>query len=44
MFWDAGKGLELPQVYLTGWLVYIASVVLTLLAWTAGYGMLGGSY
>ena len=44
MFWDAGKGLELPQVYLTGWLVYIASVVLPLLAWTAGYGMLGGSY
>ena len=43
MFWDAGLGLELPQVRATGWFVYIASIVLTFLAWAAGYGMLGGS-
>lgn len=44
MYWDTGRGLELPQVYLSGWLVLVASVVLTLLTWTAGYGMLGGVY
>ncbi len=44
MFWDAGLGLEMSQVRASGWFVYIASVILTLLAWTAGYGMLGSSY
>lgn len=40
--WDAGWGFELKTVYLTGWTVIWASVVLTLLAWILGYGMRGG--
>jgi succinate dehydrogenase/fumarate reductase cytochrome b subunit len=43
MFWDAGRGLELPQVHISGWLVVIFSVILTVLSWSAGYGMLGGA-
>lgn len=41
--WDAGWGFELPTVYATGWIVVIASFVLTLLAWIIGYAMLGGA-
>lgn len=40
--WDAGWGFELKTVYLTGWMVIWASVVLTLLAWILGYSMRGG--
>lgn len=35
--WDAGWGFELPTVYRTGWAVLIATVILTLAAWTLGY-------
>ena len=42
MYWDAGRGLELQQVYMTGWLVVIASLGFTLISWIAGYGLLGG--
>jgi len=31
--WDLGYGLELPQVYLGGWIVVGASVGLTILTW-----------
>ncbi len=41
LFWDAGMGFELPQVRMSGWLVLIATVVLTILTWMGGYGMLG---
>lgn len=40
--WDAGWGFELKTVYLTGWTVIWASVVLTLLTWILGYSMRGG--
>ena len=40
--WDAGWGFELKTVYLPGWTVIWASVVLTLLAWILGYGRGGG--
>lgn len=40
--WDAGWGYELKDTYRSGWLVVVASVVLTLLAWSAGYAVLGG--
>lgn len=36
LVWDAGYWLELPQVYLTGWIVVGASFGLTLLVWIAG--------
>lgn len=40
--WDAGLGLELPMVTVTGWSVVGASVVLTLLSWIVGYLAIGG--
>lgn len=42
MYWDAGRGLELKQVHITGWLVVVASLGFTLISWVAGYGLLGG--
>ena len=41
LFWDAVKGLEIEQVNMSGWLVIIFTVLLTLLSWLAGYGLLG---
>ena len=41
LFWDAGKGLEMPQVNMSAWLVLIATLVLTGLSWLAGYGFFG---
>lgn len=40
--WDAGWGFEIKDAYRSGWLVVIASLVLTLAAWSAGYAMRGG--
>ncbi len=37
--WDALYGFELSQVYATGWTVVIASIVLTILAWTVGLAL-----
>ena len=31
--WDAGYGLDLPEVYATGWAAIIATGVLTVLIW-----------
>lgn len=39
--WDAGWGFDLKTTYFSGWLVVAASVVLTLIAWIAAYGMRG---
>ncbi len=41
LFWDAGYGFELKQAYASGWLVLLASLALTLLAWVWGYSVLG---
>ena len=41
MYWDAGRGLELRQVRITGWFVVVASLGFTLISWAAGYGLLG---
>lgn len=41
LFWDAGRGYEMSTGYATAWLVGIASVVLTGLAWAIGYGIIG---
>jgi len=40
--WDAGWGFELKDAERSGWLVVIASIVLTFVAWFAGYAALGG--
>ena len=41
LFWDAGRCLELPAIYASGWAVVIASVALTLAAWVWGYAARG---
>ncbi|WP_025896918.1 succinate dehydrogenase, cytochrome b556 subunit [Sneathiella glossodoripedis] len=41
LFWDAGKGFELPTMRKTGMAAIIASVVLTLLTWVVAYGIGG---
>jgi len=39
--WDAGWGFEIKTVYLSGWIVVAASIVLTLVAWIAAYAVRG---
>ncbi|MFB9355430.1 succinate dehydrogenase, cytochrome b556 subunit [Sneathiella chinensis] len=41
LFWDAGKGFELPTMRKTGMLAIVMSVVLTLLTWVVAYGIGG---
>lgn len=41
LVWDAGRGLELDQVYRSGRLVVVATVVLTVAIWIAGYAIDG---
>lgn len=41
--WDAGYGFELETLSRSGWAVVAATVILTLVAWIAGYAMRGGS-
>jgi succinate dehydrogenase / fumarate reductase, cytochrome b subunit len=36
LVWDTGRGFELRSIYLSGWVVVAASVLLTLAAWGAG--------
>lgn len=43
MVWDAGYGFELETARRSGLTVLAATVVLTLLAWIAGYAMRGGA-
>jgi len=40
--WDAGYGYEIDTATRTGWLVVAGAVALTLIAWIAGYLMMGG--
>jgi succinate dehydrogenase / fumarate reductase cytochrome b subunit len=35
--WDAGKGYELPTMHRTGNLVFVATVVLTVIFWVIGF-------
>jgi succinate dehydrogenase / fumarate reductase cytochrome b subunit len=35
--WDLGLGLDIPTVTRSGWAAVVASVALTLLAWSLGY-------
>jgi len=42
LFWDAGRGFELPQVYASGWAVVVVSIVLTVIVWIAGLSAGGG--
>ena len=42
LFWDAGKGFEIEQAYMSGRIVVGAAVVLTIAAWVWGYASMGG--
>ena len=37
--WDIGWGFDLPVLHVTGWLVLLAAIGLTLLAWILGYAL-----
>jgi len=43
LFWDAGLGYEITTVNRSGWLVLVASLALTVIAWLAAYAARGGS-
>lgn len=36
LWWDTGRGLELPQVYMTGYAVLAGTAVLTIVTWVFG--------
>jgi len=40
--WDAGWGFDLKDAERSAWLVVVASVVLTFVAWFAGYAAMAG--
>jgi succinate dehydrogenase / fumarate reductase cytochrome b subunit len=42
LFWDAGRGFDLPTVHASGWVVVAGSILLTLAAWVGGYASMGG--
>ena len=42
MLWDIGIGFEIDTAAKTGHTIAVSSVVLTLLCWIVGYGLLGG--
>ena len=42
LFWDMGRGFEIDQTKRSNIMVLVGSVLLTLLAWALGYGVLGG--
>ena len=39
--WDVGRGYEVASAYFSAWLVIVAAIVLTLLAWWWGYANMG---
>lgn len=40
--WDVGNGFAPRTASLTGWLVVLGAIALTLVIWAAAYGLLGG--
>jgi succinate dehydrogenase / fumarate reductase, cytochrome b subunit len=41
LFWDAGLGLDIKTVYSTGKIVWVATFILTALAWLLAFNMTG---
>jgi len=37
LFWDAGRGFELPTMARSGWAVVVGSALLTVLTWVLAY-------
>ena len=42
LWWDSGRGFDLPSVYGSGWTVAIAAGALTVIAWIVGLAQWGG--
>ena len=42
LFWDAGYGFENKTTTASGWVVVVASVALTVIAWVAGLAAMAG--
>ena len=42
LVWDAGRWLDIPQVYASGWAVVVLSLLLSVIAWALLFG-LGGA-
>lgn len=40
LFWDMGKGFDLEDTHRSSKLVLLSSIVLTVLSWAIGYGLL----
>ena len=36
LWWDIGRGLDLPSVYASGWVVLVTTATLTVLSWIIG--------
>ena len=43
LFWDVGLGFELKTAYASGTAVVIASISMTVLAWSLAYALRGGA-
>jgi succinate dehydrogenase / fumarate reductase, cytochrome b subunit len=41
LWWDTGRGLELKNVYASGWTVLVATVALTVIVWGVGLSRWG---
>jgi succinate dehydrogenase / fumarate reductase, cytochrome b subunit len=41
LVWDAGYGFELETIYASGWMVVVASVTLTVIAWVLSLFLVG---
>ena len=41
LWWDTGRGLELPSVYRSGWTVIAFAAVASIVAWAIGYMVRG---
>jgi len=41
--WDTGRGFKMDTLKITGWVVVIAAVALTLVTWFAAYAVAGGA-
>jgi len=42
LFWDIGKGFAIPVMNVTGWLVILATVLLTIMTWGFVQASVGG--
>jgi succinate dehydrogenase / fumarate reductase, cytochrome b subunit len=42
LFWDAGLGMDIKMAYATGKVVWVATIILTALAWVLAFSLKGG--